>query len=194
MKYEETRLSGWILTIRRRSLITKKAWPQFFWTGTLVLRRVLENTVEIRARKLQANWKWSYVVTKEENVVIFRRYIAEISCIEGFPHDISWRNIGPTIFQYLSREIANFSRYRWFGDKSTIFFRYIAWSTRVNESQTRYSARHRATVLLQCLSICLLPRGFEPQTFTRLPPGLTCPLIHNMQQIYIYLNSYIKKI
>ena len=153
MKYEETRLSRWILTIRGRSLITKKARPQFFWTGTLVLRRVLENTVEIRARKLQANWKWSYVVTKEENVAIFRRYIAEISCIEGFRHDISWRNIGPAIFQYLSREISDFSRY--IGDLAInrrFFFRYIAWSTRVKESQTRYSARHRATVPFHLLA------------------------------------------
>ena len=74
-------------------------------------------------------------ITMEENIAIFRRYIAEISCIDGFRHDISWRNIGPTIFRDFSR--------------------YIAWSTRVNESQTRYSARQRATVMLQSLLQCL---------------------------------------
>ena len=51
------------------------------------------------------------VFTKEENVAIFRRYIAEISCVGRYRHDISWRNIGPAIFRHLSREIADFSRY-----------------------------------------------------------------------------------
>ena len=52
------------------------------------------------------------IVFKEENVEIFRRYIAaDISCIEGFRRDISWRNIGPAIFWDLSREIGDFSRY-----------------------------------------------------------------------------------
>ena len=44
--------------------------------------------------------KKSYALpTKEENVAIFRRYISEISCIEGYRHDISYRNIGSVIFQ-----------------------------------------------------------------------------------------------
>ena len=30
----------------------------------------------------------------------------EISCIDRFRHDISWRNIGPAIFRDLLREIA----------------------------------------------------------------------------------------
>ena len=42
----------------------KKARPRFFWPGTLVLRRIFENTIEIRAGKLQANWEGPYVVTK----------------------------------------------------------------------------------------------------------------------------------
>ena len=42
----------------------KRAGPWFFRTGSLVLRRVFENTVEVWARKLQSNWKGSYVVTK----------------------------------------------------------------------------------------------------------------------------------
>ena len=168
MKYEETRLSGWILTIRWRSLITKKAQPQFFWTGTLVLRRVLENTVEIRARKLQANWKWSYVVTKEENVAIFRRYIAEISCVEGYRHE------------------------------------YLTIYRVVNAGQRGSTKVKRATVPVTALQCCYSASPFaccredlnpKPKGlgFTRLPPGLTCPLIHNMQQIYIYLNSLYKE-
>ncbi|RVW32053.1 hypothetical protein CK203_097413 [Vitis vinifera] len=42
----------------------KKARPWFFRSGTLVLRRIFENTIEIGAGKLQANWEGSYVVTK----------------------------------------------------------------------------------------------------------------------------------
>ena len=92
---------------------------------------------------------------------------------------------------FIARNRLFFAIYRWFGDKSVIFLQYIAWSTRVNESQTRYSARQRAIVMrvLQCLHICLLLRGFEPQT----PSRLSCPLIHNMQQLYIYLNSLYKE-
>ena len=43
---------------------SKKAWPQFFWLGTLILRRIFKSTVEIGVRKLQANWKGPYAVTK----------------------------------------------------------------------------------------------------------------------------------
>ena len=42
------------------------------------------------------------LIPKEENVAIYRR-------IEGFQHDISWRNIDPAIFRDLSREIGDFS-------------------------------------------------------------------------------------
>ena len=91
--------------------------------------------------------------------------------------------------------------YRWFGDKSPIFRRYIAWSTRVNESQTRYSVVNALQSLLQSLLQCLTficcwedlnpkPKGLG---FTRLPPGLSCPLIYKMQQLYIYLNSLYKE-
>ena len=100
----------------------------------------------------------------EENIAIFRRYIAEISCIDGFRHDISWRNIGPAIFRDFSREIAYFSRYigdlainsRFFGDIS----RGQRGSTKVRPAtvpSTRYSD---ATVP----HLYLLLRGFEPQT------------------------------
>ena len=114
-------------------------------------------------------------VTKEENVAIFRR-------------NIMYRRV-------LTRDISGFiARNRWFGDKSAIFLRYIAWSTRVNESQTRYSAGQRATVPPH-FACCWEDLNPKPKGlgFTRLPPGLSCPLIHNMQQIYIYLNSLYKK-
>ena len=42
----------------------KKARPQTFKAGTLVLRRVFENTTEKGVRKLQENWKGPYVVAK----------------------------------------------------------------------------------------------------------------------------------
>ena len=35
-----------------------------FWPGSLVLRRVFENTIEVRVGKLQANWERPYVVIK----------------------------------------------------------------------------------------------------------------------------------
>ena len=42
----------------------KKARPWFFWTRTLVLRRIFENIAEVGPKKLQANWKGLYVLTK----------------------------------------------------------------------------------------------------------------------------------
>ena len=62
----------------------------------------------------------------------------------------------------------------------------------------------RATVPVTALQCCYSASPFaccredlnpKPKGlgFTRLPPGLTCPLIHNMQQIYIYLNSLYKE-
>ena len=58
-------LSGWPPITRELLLITKrKARPRVFWTGTLVLKKVLENTAEARAGKFQVNWEGPYVVTK----------------------------------------------------------------------------------------------------------------------------------
>ena len=97
------------------------------------------------------------------------RYFGDILCVEWYRHDISWRNISPTIFRDKSREIGDLSRYIGdFGEKSTIFPRYIAWSTRVNG----VNALQWKSNVLQCppatvhLPFCLklLPRGFEPQT------------------------------
>ena len=82
-----------------------------------------------------------------------------------FPRDISaiyrrnivCRRVSTRYFleKYRSSDISAFiarnrrflAIYRSFGDKSAIFLRYIAWSTRVNESQIRYSARQRATTV-----------------------------------------------
>ena len=120
------------------------------------------------------------VNTKEENVAIFRRYIAEISCVGGY-HDISWRNIGPAVFRHLSREI---------GDFSPIYRVVNAGQRKSNPLQcpsTRYSASHFA-----CCWEDLNPKP-KGLGCTRLPPGLSSPLINNMQQLYIYLNSLYKE-
>ena len=119
------------------------------------------------------------------------RYIAEISCIEGFRHDISWRNIGPTIFQDLSREIGDLSQY--IGDFSSIYRVVNAGQRKSDPLQ----CRQRATVMLQCLTFICCWEDLNPKPkglgFTRLPPGLSCPLIYNTQQLYIYLNSLYKE-
>ena len=67
-------------------------------------KEILDNTTNVLGQSYLGK-------SKEENVAIFRRYIAEISCIGGYRHDISWRNIGLVIFQDKSREIDNILRY-----------------------------------------------------------------------------------
>ena len=42
----------------------RKARPMSFKSGTLVLRKVFENTTETGARKFQANWESPYIVSK----------------------------------------------------------------------------------------------------------------------------------
>ena len=42
----------------------KRAHPQLFHLGNMVLRRVFENTTEIRVGKVQPNWDGPYVVYK----------------------------------------------------------------------------------------------------------------------------------
>ena len=97
----------------------------------------------------------------EENIAIFRRYIAEISCIDGFRHDISWRNIGPAIFRDFSREIAYFSRY--IGDLA--IYRVVNAGQRKSDPlQCRQRATVAATVAATVPHLYLLLRGFEPQT------------------------------
>ena len=42
----------------------RKVRPRSFKSGTLVLRKVFEKTVETGARKFQANWEGPYIVSK----------------------------------------------------------------------------------------------------------------------------------
>lgn len=42
----------------------QKVQPRAFKVGTLVLRKVFENTTEKGAEKLQANWEVPYIVSK----------------------------------------------------------------------------------------------------------------------------------
>ena len=46
----------------------KKAQPHAFRAGTLVLRRVFENTAEKMVGKLQANWEGPYIVVKARDL------------------------------------------------------------------------------------------------------------------------------
>ena len=118
----------------------------------------------------------------------------KISCIDGFRHDISWRNIGPAIFRDFSREIAYFSRY--IGDLA-INRRFFGDISRGQRKSDPLQCRQRATVMLQCLTFICCWEDLNPKPkglgFTRLPPGLSCPLIYKMQQLYIYLNSLYKE-
>ena len=99
---------------------------------------------------------------------------------------------------YLSREIDYLSRYigdlainrRFFSDIS----RGQRGSTKVkpatvpvNALQCCYSASHFA-----CCWEDLNPKP-KGLGFTHLPPGLSSPLINNMQHLYIYLNSLYKE-
>ena len=91
---------------------------------------------------------------------------------------------------FIARNRRFLAIYRWFGDKSAIFLRYIAGQRKSNPQQcpsTRYSASHFA-----CCWEDLNPKP-KGLGFTRLPPGLSSPLINNMQQLYIYLNSLYKE-
>lgn len=49
---------------RATAYYNRRAWPRAFKVGTLVLRKVFENTIEKRAGKLQENWEWPYIVSK----------------------------------------------------------------------------------------------------------------------------------
>ena len=42
----------------------RKVRPRSLKNGTLVLRKVFENTAEMSARKFQANWEGPYIVSK----------------------------------------------------------------------------------------------------------------------------------
>ena len=49
---------------RAAAYYNRKARPRSFKSGTLVLRKVFENTAETGAGKFQANWEGPYIVSK----------------------------------------------------------------------------------------------------------------------------------
>ena len=63
---------------------------------------------------------FQYFISKEENVGIYQRYIANMSRIGNGRHDISWRKIGGEIFPQI---LPKYRRY--IEDKSLIFWRYF---------------------------------------------------------------------
>ena len=58
--------SIWMTDYQQRAAAhyNHKARPRSFKNGTLVLRKVFENTTEIGAGKFQANWEDPYIVSK----------------------------------------------------------------------------------------------------------------------------------
>ena len=48
-----------------------KVRPRSFKNGTLVLRKVFENTAEIRVGKFQANWEGPYIVSKSSESEVY---------------------------------------------------------------------------------------------------------------------------
>ena len=81
--------------------------------------------------------RWSGPMVKWLNAGISQAW-RRISCIEGFRHDISWRNIGSAIFWYFSREIGDLAINRLF----LAIYRVVnAGQTRYSAPSTRYSAR-----------------------------------------------------
>ena len=59
--------SIWMADYQQRVAVhyNRKAQPWVFKVGTLVLRKVFENTVKKGVEKFQANWEGPYIVTKE---------------------------------------------------------------------------------------------------------------------------------
>ena len=51
----------------------RKARPKSFKNGTLVLRKVFENTAETGAGKFQANWEGPYIVSKSSESGAYHR-------------------------------------------------------------------------------------------------------------------------
>ena len=52
----------------------RKVKPRSLKNGTLVLRKVFENTTEVGAGKFQANWEGPYIVSKasEKEPIIYK--------------------------------------------------------------------------------------------------------------------------
>ncbi|RVW21927.1 hypothetical protein CK203_101100 [Vitis vinifera] len=58
--------SIWMADYQQRASAhyNRKARPRSFKSGTLVIRKVFENTAEIGAGKFQANWEGPYIISK----------------------------------------------------------------------------------------------------------------------------------
>ena len=57
---------------RATAYYNRKARPRSFKNGTLVLRKVFENTAESGTGKLQANWEGPYIVSKTSESGAYR--------------------------------------------------------------------------------------------------------------------------
>ena len=123
-----------------------------------------------------------------------RKY-RDISAI--YRRNIMYRWVSTRYFmeKYRSGDISGFLA------RNRLFSRYIGDLAINRRFFGDISRGQRATVMLQSLLQCLTficcwedlnpkPKGLG---FTRLPPGLSCPLIYKMQQLYIYLNSLYKE-
>ena len=66
--------SIWMATYQQKAAVyyNRKVWPRTFKEGTLVLRKVFENTIEKGAGKFQANWEGPYVVSKANDNGAYR--------------------------------------------------------------------------------------------------------------------------
>ena len=51
---------------RLENLYNRRVKPRVFQPGNLVLRNVFENTTDLVARKLQANWEGPYIVIRAD--------------------------------------------------------------------------------------------------------------------------------
>ena len=81
------------------------------------------------------------VLSMEENIEIYRRYIADISCIRGYGNDIWWRNIVLVKFQGKILNIGDMAINR----------RFFSIYRNSQRDQTRYSAVKQATMRSKAL-------------------------------------------
>ena len=142
--------------------------------------------------------KYRDISTIYRQNIVYRRVSTRYFMEKYRSGNISWRNIGPAIFHgeiSVRRFLAIYRRFlvinRRFLAINRRFFSDIScgqrWSTKV----------WRTTVSVNALQCCYSASPFAccREDLNPKPPGLTCPLIHNMQQIYIYiyLNSLYKE-
>ncbi|RVX20044.1 hypothetical protein CK203_004758 [Vitis vinifera] len=61
---EKVQPSGWQTINKEHPPLQSQSKAQKLQNGTLVLRKVFENTAEVGAGKFQANWEGPYIVSK----------------------------------------------------------------------------------------------------------------------------------